>query len=97
MSPLLFNIYTADLEKELKENKSGVEICDGIFLDVLMYADDIVLLSSSAPGLKKHLHTLSDYCKQWKLEVNTENTKLSVLERTLTHKHIHGMVWTLKR
>ena len=39
LSPLLFNIYTADLEKELKENKSGVKLCDGIFLDVLMYAD----------------------------------------------------------
>ena len=78
LSPLLFNIYTADLEKELKENKSGIEICDGIFLDALMYADDIVLLSSSASGLKKHLHTLSDYCKQWKLEVNTEMTKISV-------------------
>ena len=43
-----------------------------------MYADDIVLLSSSASGLKKHLHTLSGYCRQWKLEVNTEKTKISV-------------------
>ena len=50
-----------------------------IVLYVLMYADDIVLLSSRASWLKKRLHTLSEYCKQWKLEMNnTEKTIISV-------------------
>ena len=58
LSPLLF---TADLQKELKKNKSGVELHDSVFLDLLMYADDIVLISSSAVGLRKHLYTLQEY------------------------------------
>ena len=63
---------------KLRENQSGAELLDGFFLDILMYADDIVLLPSSASGLQKHLHTLSDYCKQWELEVNTEKTKITI-------------------
>ena len=46
-----------------------------------MYADDIVLLSSSGYGLNKHLHTLSGFCKKWDLEVNTEKTKIGVFGR----------------
>ena len=41
LSHLLFNLFMADLQKELRKNKSGVEIYDEIFLDLLMYADDI--------------------------------------------------------
>ena len=35
-----------------------------------MYADDIVLMSSSEEGLRKHLRSLEEFCKEWKLEVN---------------------------
>ena len=51
LSPLLFNLYTADLQRELRANQSGIELHNGIYLDMLMYADDIVLLSSSGHGL----------------------------------------------
>ena len=64
LSPLLFNLFTADLERELRKNKSGVELCSGVPLDMLMYADDVVLISSSAAGLRKHLHTLSEFCQK---------------------------------
>ena len=78
LSPLLFNLYTADLQRELRANQSGIELHTGIYLDMLMYADDIVLLSSSG---HKHLHTLSGFCKKWDLEVNTETTKICVFGR----------------
>ena len=47
-----------------------IELHDSVFLDLLMYADDIVLISSSAVGLRKHLHTLQEYSTKWKLDVN---------------------------
>ena len=68
----------ADLQKGLRKNTSGIEIYDEIFLDLLMYADDIVLISSSAGGLRKHLYTLQEYSTKWKLEVNTDKTKVCV-------------------
>ena len=46
-----------------------------------MYADDIVLISSSAVGLRKHLHTLQEYSTKWKLDVNTDKTKVCVFGR----------------
>ena len=61
---------------------SGVELTtSGRVLDLLMYADDIVLISSSATGLKNHLHTLQSFCKDWKLNVNTDKTKVCVFGR----------------
>ena len=76
MSPLLFNLFTADLERELRKHKSGgVEL---YALDMLMYAYDVVLTSSSAAGLRKHLHTLSVFCQKWRLVVNTGKTKICV-------------------
>ena len=43
-----------------------------------MYADDVVLISSSAAGLRKHLHTLSEFCQNWRLVVNTAKTTIFV-------------------
>ena len=110
LSPLLFNLFTADLERELRKNKSGVELCSGVPLDMLMYADDVVLISSSAAGLKKHLHTLSEFCQKWRLVVNTEKTKIcvfgkdtdtqvyswnnTILEKTQSYKYLG--VWFTK-
>ena len=54
-------------------------------LDTLMFADDIVLLSSSADGLRKHLETLETFCLQWHVEINPEKTK-SFLELILTRR-----------
>ena len=40
-----------------------------------MYADDIIILSRTAPGLKKCLDCLSSYCQKWKLSINMTKTK----------------------
>ncbi|CAG2184942.1 AGC [Mytilus edulis] len=49
-----------------------------ISLNALLYADDIVLLSDSKEGLQNCLNTLSNYCSSWKLQVNTEKSKVMV-------------------
>ena len=41
-------------------------------IDLLMYADDIALMSSSEEGLRKHLRSLDELCKQWKLVDKTK-------------------------
>ena len=45
-SPLLFTLFTSGLETELKRNKVCVEMYN-TSVDLLMYADDIVLLSNN--------------------------------------------------
>ena len=50
----------------------------------LLYADDMVLLATSAAGLRRQLGMLQQYCQRWGLTVNTVKTELLLLsgERT---------------
>ena len=48
---------------------------------LLLYADDIVILSETAEGLQKGLHILKDYCDKWKLIINTSKTKIMVFRK----------------
>ena len=56
-------------------------------IDLLMYTDDIVLMSSSEEGLRKHLRSLEESCKEWKLEVNIDKTKVCTFgKKTVTFR-----------
>ena len=77
LSPLLFSLFISGLEIELARNKAGVEVHDN-HLDVLMFADDIVMFSTSPMGLQKQLDTLEQFCCRWKLKINIDKTKICV-------------------
>ena len=81
LSPLLFNIFTNDLPEIF-----GNPNCDPLFLqekaiNCLLYADDLLILSETESGLQNCLNSLSTYCANWKLTVNTEKTKLLVFSK----------------
>jgi hypothetical protein len=53
---------------------------DGVLLHdelikCLLYADDLVLFSTSAEGLQRQLDRLHDYCRTWLLTVNVTKTE----------------------
>ena len=52
-----------------------------------MYADDIILLSSSPEGLQKKLDLLDQYCNDCCLTVNTKKTKVLIFNKA--GKYIH--------
>ena len=54
LSPYLFNIYVDDLSINLNACRSGCYL-DGLCINHLMYADDLVILSPSTAGLSKLL------------------------------------------
>ena len=45
-------------------------------LFLLMYADDTVLFADTKPKLQSLLTCYEQYCKIWKLQVNTDKTKI---------------------
>ena len=49
-----------------------------LYLDLLtlFYADDTILMSETALGLQQALDELLNYCKEWKLTVNQDKTKI---------------------
>ena len=90
LSPMLFNLYINDINDYLND-----PLCDLISLNdklvkCLMYADDIVLLSSSQKGLQRQLRILEEYCTEWQLNINAKKTKIMVASnRKISAKFIY--------
>ena len=81
LSPLLFNIYIDDMKLLFDETCDPIKLFDKP-LSHLLYADDLVLLSTSGVGLNKCLKEISDYCEKWHLEVNIKKSKIVVFNPT---------------
>ena len=81
LSPNLFKIFINDLPKYFHSAPDPVYV-NNTAIHCLMYADDIVLLSSSPSGLQHKLNRLTDYCKDWCLNVNTSKTKVLIFNKS---------------
>jgi hypothetical protein len=84
LSPLLFSLYVDPLEEELWTEDATDDI-DGDFLSLagvpvpcLLFADDLVLLSSTRAGLQAMLGTLERFSRRTGLTVNRDKTKVVV-------------------
>ena len=53
-----------------------------------MYADDVIIISTTEDGLQKSLNALHDYCKKWKLNVNHKKTKCMIFSKASKTKNI---------
>ena len=82
LSPLLFNIFLADLQSALDECGDNVEVDKKTKISSFLWADDILMLSESAGGLQSKLNRLAEYCKINKLTVNTEKTQCMIFNKT---------------
>lgn len=52
MSPTLFAIYINDLAEEISRLNCGIDL-DSFQISILLYADDVVLLTESEGNMKK--------------------------------------------
>ena len=82
LSPLLFNIFISDLTKHLDKGGSNpVKIDETKFLNSLIWADDLLLLSESEKGLNNMLANLKDYTKSNLIKVNLEKTNYMIFNK----------------
>uniref|UniRef100_A0A803TKK2 ribonuclease H n=1 Tax=Anolis carolinensis TaxID=28377 RepID=A0A803TKK2_ANOCA len=78
LAPFCFNFYINDIVEYLKMKEyHGPKIMDRE-LNILIYADDIVLLSTTPVGLRRSLQKLSHYCAENALTINKEKSKIMV-------------------
>ena len=92
LSPLIFSLYLNDLHDYIQSNGD----INGIILDneandinlhvylklfLLLYCDDTIIMSRSADDLDRALKTYEQYCKIWKLTVNTSKSKIVVFSK----------------
>ena len=62
LSPLLFNIYINDIGNTLLTD--AAPILQESKVNHLLYADDLVLLSTTEEGLQKNIDRAHEYCKK---------------------------------
>ena len=75
ISPILFNLHVSDFQSYIGFD-TDASLLDTSFVNYLMYANDLVLISRSEVGLQGLIDKLGDYCKRWRMEVNTDKTKI---------------------
>ncbi len=93
LSPTLFNIYVNDLIELLHKTCDLIDL-GNVRLNSLMYADDLIVMARSGTGLQKCLNIIHYYCKKWKLDINSNKTKIIVFNKrpafVTSNHHIGG-------
>ena len=76
-SPLLYSFLINDLREHLLSTAPSCKAkWDTLAMLLLMYADDIVIISDTARGLQDGLDSLKQYCDKWGLKVNIAKSKV---------------------
>ena len=69
MSPVLFSFFINGLAKEINKRTKGICVGDRK-VRLLMYADDIVLMSETKRDLQNMLDVVTTYSKKWRFRLN---------------------------
>lgn len=86
LSPLLFSIYIAGLEKEfVKRNLGGVRV-GRLRIWSLAYADDMVILAVNHEAMLDMIDTLRKFLSDRDLMLSTEKTKMLVFNKARQSK-----------
>lgn len=81
LSPLLFNIFMADLAKELDTSEGLLQV-KNMEISSIFWADDIVMFSESEDGLNTMIKILERYVIENKLKINVDKTKVMIFNKT---------------
>jgi hypothetical protein len=76
LSPALFNIYIDDVIKRWKPTISpGIKLQGNIYLNSLLYADDLTIIQSNEDDLQRSIFYLSKLCQDYNLKISKNKTK----------------------
>ena len=75
LSPQLFNMFANDLVHAINELNCGLSYSDADHVSILIYADDIVLLSDDELKMQTMLDCLNKWCRTWGLIINFDKSK----------------------
>ena len=90
LSPILFAIYIAHLPEFLKRWGKGI-LLEDVFVSILLFADDLVILSDSEFDFKNLLLGLGEYANMWHLEVSQKKSVVMVYGE----KFVPQRLWSL--
>ena len=79
-SPDFFGCYIDDIATLLRNAQIGCHIF-GIFLAILLFADDICLLAPTRNALDKMIQTCAAYCSEYGLTFNAKKSKIVIFSK----------------
>ena len=77
LSQYLFNLFIDDMKYVFDDSCDPVRILSEP-LSHLLYADDLILISTTEIGLKNSLSKLENYCDKWQLELNIKKCNIII-------------------
>ena len=87
LSPVLFSLFMNDLPQYLRDNNCPSVTLGNHPLNCLMYADDLLLISSSPEGLQQSLNVAHKHAQEWKLKVNTKKSNVVIFSGNGQNKY----------
>ena len=83
LSPLLFNLYLDEFPRLIEPSRDtdSITLPNGLPVNCLFYADDLILISRSAAGLQKQINILHNYSEKWLLKINLKKTKTLIFQK----------------
>ena len=77
LSPTLFGLYVDGLEKHLLDTANiDSRPLREVLVPLLLYADELILMFTSAARVLKQLDALASFCEQRQLTVDLSKTKV---------------------
>ena len=74
-SPILFSLFNNEANGIMQNGKHGMTLSPELFqILIMLFADDVVLLSYTVIGLQQHLNILMDTAKRLSLVVNLKKS-----------------------
>jgi hypothetical protein len=87
--PTLFAIFVNDLVQEINDLHLGIKMNETSSISMLLYADDIVLISNNSENLQIMLNTMHNWCKRWRVLINCEKSKVMRFRKGRTKQCDH--------
>ena len=78
LSPHLYNIYTESLLKDIQQNCKKETSIHGHYTGITMYADDIILMSTTLSGIQHLANKCTEYNNSNAICFNSDKTELLV-------------------
>ena len=77
LSPYLFNVYVDELSEELNKCYVGCNL-NGLLINHIMYADDLVLISPSSAGLSQLLRECEKFGTRHDVKYNAKKSAVMI-------------------
>jgi hypothetical protein len=82
LSPRLFTIYIEEVIAEIESLNYGIKI-GSISIDIILYADDILLLTDDKNKLRHMLNILTKFGETNEIKFNGSKTTLMIYNKTM--------------